>query len=79
MGRVWLVMAASCLAAEVKPAVPCGFIVPTCPGFALSVLLASVCVCRGSHLRERKQRTQRTESGSQQHGCRRGAAIQVRG
>lgn len=33
-------MAASCLAAEVRPAVPCGFMVPTCPGFALSVLPA---------------------------------------
>lgn len=37
-------MAASCLAAEVRPAVPCGFIVLTHPGFALSVLLACVCV-----------------------------------
>lgn len=35
-------MTASCLAAEVRPAVPCSFIVPTHPGFALSVLLACV-------------------------------------
>lgn len=57
MGRVWLVMAASCLAAEVRPAVPCGFIVPTCPGFALSVLLAYVCVQGESPSREEAENT----------------------
>lgn len=75
-------MAASCLAAEVRPAVPCGFIVPTHPGFALSVLLACVCV-RGAWGGVTFERGSREHSGQRvvvsSTVAGGGAAIQVRG